>query len=270
MHPFTEIGFDMIEDEKGEEIPAAIGIYDGEDGVVIIPIDIEEKAPMGQIIVVRNDEHLVDESSTVYELGEDDEAFGFAGTLKDMGTGKPIEYTLAIDIGGGTSTFRLDGEVAFLNGELGSGTYAQVEYLIEHHKEIKKIIFEQVPGSVNDDVNVLTGRLIHDAGYITEVKSDSMIASGGVDLFLGGTRRIVADGAQIGVHSWSDGPGGDLGSPADLPRDHPAHKMQIAYFSYVMPENGVDFYFYTLNAAEAEDIHWMSEDEIKAWGIAKE
>lgn len=280
-HPILAVGFDMISRENGDEFMGVIaiikGTFDTPELLVVVPIDFEEEGPDGRVYLVnlKDDVTHAELDAQVYKIGDDDEmTFGFSGEFEveepsdDDEKKERIEFRFAIDGGGGTSTFRLEDKVAYLNGELGSSTYKQVEYLIKNHPEVKKIVFEEVPGSINDEVNVLTGRMIRDAGYTTEIKSDSMIASGGVDLFLAGTERIVADGARVGVHSWSDG--GDEMKPADLPRDHPAHRHQIKYFSYVMPDNGVDFYFYTLNAAPAEGIHWMSDEEKEEWGIATE
>ena len=60
----------------------------------------------------------------------------------------------------------------------------------------------QISGSVNDAVNMHTGRLLRKNGFTTKLLSDSDIASGGVDLFCAGAKRIVEKGAKIGVHSW--------------------------------------------------------------------
>lgn len=267
-HPFEFSGFEMIENEEGEMIPAMIGVFDNESGVVLMPVDMEEEELAGMVILVLDDVPYFDHSPELIELdAEGHEAFGVHGSVVSESGDKAISYYVALSIGAGSSSFRLDGEKAYLNGDLGSGTYLQVEYLIKNHPEVKTIVFEQVPGSVNDEVNVQTGRLIRNAGFTTVLLSDSEIASGGVDLFMAGERRVVAYGGRIGVHSWGD-PGTDI-KAAELPRDHEMHKHQIEYFSLMMPK-GVEFYFYTLEAAEFDNIHWMSEEEIKEWGIATE
>ena len=61
---------------------------------------------------------------------------------------------------------------------------------------------KQIRGSLDDKINMHTGRLIREHGFTTKVLSDSRIASGGVDLFCAGEKRIIEQGAEIGVHSW--------------------------------------------------------------------
>ena len=91
-----------------------------------------------------------------------------------------------------------------------------------------------------------------------------MIASGGTDFFLAGKHREVAEGAKIGVHSWAGG----TKAATDLPKRHKAHKKYLNYYNQVnIPE---DFYWYTLDAAPAESIHNMTEEEIMKYRIRTE
>ena len=179
----------------------------------------------------------------------------------------PVDYMLSEDIAGiGSSTLEIKNGEAYLNGNLGTLTYRQIKDLISEHPEVKTIVFEDVPGSINDAVNMHTGRLIHQAGLTIKVPYYGEIASGGVDLFCAGKNRIIEKGAKLGIHSWS---GGSFDAD-DLPKDHPAHQYQIAYFTMCLGEKGKDFYFHTLEVAHAKDIHWMSESEVQEWGIATE
>ncbi len=181
-----------------------------------------------------------------------------------MDRGVPLLAELHMSAG--SSVFRLDGDNAFLNGELGSGTYRQLEYLLAAHPEVETIVFENVPGSVNDDVNVYSGRLIRKAGLKTVVSADGIIASGGVGLFCAGVERTIEPGARIGVHAWSI-PGEEV-DPAALPRNHHAHRSQLTYFREML-DQGEEFYFFTLDAAPFETVHWMSGDEIDEFGLVK-
>jgi len=177
----------------------------------------------------------------------------------------PVEYTLSENISGiGSSTLKIKNKQAYLNGDLGTITYRQIKNLITNHPEVKTIVLENVPGSLNDAVNMHTGRLVNEAGLTTKVPYGGMIASGGVDLFCAGKNRIIEKGAKLGIHSWSAG----IFDADDLPKDHPAHQYQIAYYRMCFGEKGEDFYFHTLEAAKAGDIHWMSNDEISKWNVA--
>jgi len=153
---------------------------------------------------------------------------------------------------------------AYLDGDSGTITYQQIEDLINNHPEVKTIIFGTISGSVNDAVNMYIGELIREVGITTKVLSNSEIASGRVDLFCAEKNRIITKSAKLGVHSWADM---DY-TAKDLPLDHPAHQYQIAYFKMCLEDKGEGFYFYTLDAAPADNIHWMSDDELKEWGIA--
>jgi len=187
-----------------------------------------------------------------------------SGTLMYGKNKIPVDYELSEDIyGTGTSTLEVKSKKAYLNGNLGAITYRQIKDLIRQHPEVKTLVFENVPGSVNDAVNLHTGRIIHEAGLITMVPYYGIIASGGVDLFCAGKNRIIEKGARLGIHSWSSG----TFDADDFPEDHPVHRYQTAYYEMCLGEKGRDFYFHTLKAASAYDIHWMSEDEILKWNI---
>ena len=185
------------------------------------------------------------------------------------GKSTPVKFPFDDALWGlGDSTITVTGDVATLNGTLGTKSYAQVAELLKDHPNVKTLVLGAVPGSVNDDVNMHTGRLVRNAGLTTKVLDTSEIASGGVDLFAAGQRRIVEDGARIGVHSWCCV--SDL-TAIELPEEHPAHGAQLAYFTEILgAERGPEFYFYTLRSAEFDDIHWMSATEIQTWGLATE
>ena len=172
-------------------------------------------------------------------------------------------------MGMGTSRFEISGEEAFLSGILGTTTYHQLKHIIENNPEVKTIVLHRVEGSINDEVNMHTGRILREAGLNTKVLSDSDIASGGVDLFAAGVERIVEKGARLGVHSWGGGPAEEYSRGDKLPKNHPAHQYQLQYFRQMLgTELGPDFYFYTLQAAPVDGMHYMSDQEIKDWKLA--
>lgn len=171
-------------------------------------------------------------------------------------------------MGVGDSHLEIKDNEAYLSGVLGTITYSQIKELIAQYPHIKTIVMTNVLGSVNDAVNMHTGRVLRENGFTTKVLSDSDIASGGVDLFCAGKKRIIEAGAKIGVHSWCciD----DL-TASEIPKTHPAHQYQIEYFTMALGEKiGSDFYFFTLEAAPYNDIHYMTDEEIKEWNIGTE
>ena len=197
---------------------------------------------------------------------KDDFEINVEGSI-DLKSNKTIEVSAYINeaiIGAGNSKLEIKDGQAFLSGALGTVTYPQVKNLIESHPEIKTLTLTEVEGSVNDAINMHTGRILREAGLNTRVLPDSEIASGGVDLYCAGVKRYGAKTAKVGVHSW----GGQGYTAGDLPKDHPDHQFQIAFFSRMLGgEAGKKFYFYTLEAAPFESVHWMSADELKQWNV---
>ena len=173
------------------------------------------------------------------------------------------------DLSKGTSTFKIKGTTAELNGTLGGGTYNQVLTLNKDNPEVHTLLLEDVPGSRNDDVNVETGRLIREAGYTTKVPSYGKIYSGGVDLFCSGKKRLVKSGGIIGVHSWCCGTKGE--DAKDIPENDGQHDKQISYFKEMLGDPiGREFYFFTINSAGYKGNHNMTQEEIKKYGLIKE
>jgi len=161
--------------------------------------------------------------------------------------------------------FRIEGDVAYMNGLIDSEMPATVLELLFEHPEVKTIVMEIAPGSLDDEANLRAALYVNKHGLTTELKSNAMIASGGTDFFMAGTKRIVAKGALLGVHSW----GGEMDSlpAAEVPRDNPVHKKYLDYYEAVdIPK---DFYWYTLDMAPAGGIHFMTEEEIKLYQVRK-
>ena len=171
-------------------------------------------------------------------------------------------------MGAGNSHIEIKENEAYLSGGLGTVTYQQIKDLIKNHPKVRTIVMTHISGSLNDDVNMHTGRLLRDNNFTTKVLANSDIASGGVDLFCAGKKRIVIKGAKIGVHSWCCIE--DL-TAIEIPKDHPAHKDQLKYFTIMLGAvKGPGFYYYTLNAAPFDGIHYMTNEEIKEWNISTE
>ena len=105
-------------------------------------------------------------------------------------------------------SFDVEGDRAFMNGTINTGTPDQVAALLAEHPALTVIELEVVPGSVDDEACLAAGRLVREHGLRTHLAADGEIASGGVDFFLAGVERTVEDGGLVGVHSWSQ-----LGGP---------------------------------------------------------
>lgn len=165
-----------------------------------------------------------------------------------------------------TAKFTYDDGIIWMTGEIDTSTPDDLLRVLNAHPEVKWIVMEYVPGSNDDDANLKAARIIRERGMNTGVPSDGLIASGGTDFFLAGIERTVQRGACIGVHSWSDD--GDPTPPTQLPRDHVGHQMFLDYMREIsIPEK---FYWYTIEAAPADGMHYMSEADIQSFGLATE
>lgn len=133
--------------------------------------------------------------------------------------------------------------------------------VIRSNPQAKTLVLQYIEGSVDDDANVVFSRVVRELGFDTIVPSDGMVASGGTDLFLAGNRRVLEPDACVGVHSW----GGWNIVATEIPKDDPEHDRYLDYYADI----GVDpaFYWYTLNAASAEDMHWMSATEVERFAL---
>ncbi len=251
------------------------GIYIGfTDSILVLEVDLTELIPTGDALLLYGDfeaeefeaEELYQGSLNMIEEGCN---FHFSGELNSLISDGQVVIDVMINyaiVGSGTSEIEVEDNLAYITGDLGTRTYQQFTDLIENHPEVDTLILADVPGSVNDAVNMHTGRLIREAGYTTYVPEDGLIASGGVDLFIAGSERFIEEGAKVGVHSWccvDDTPANELDP------EHAAHEGQKAYFSEMMGDEGIDFYFYTLQMADFDDIYYMSTDEIIKWSIAE-
>ena len=157
--------------------------------------------------------------------------------------------------------FEVDGTTATMTGDLTSSAPRKVRRLLETYPELTLIKLLDCPGSLNDDAAFEAARMIREANINTHVPANGEIASGAVDFFIAGIERTIEEGALIGVHSW-----GAAGADGDsLPEDDPEHQFYLSYYE----EMGIsaDFYWFTLEAAGPNDIHWMTEEELLLYGL---
>ncbi len=167
--------------------------------------------------------------------------------------------TILLKASGEYPSIEVDGNTAKINGVLGKQFHKMFVKFIEENPEIKDLVLEKIPGSMNDEWNVKTCRLIHQNCMNTILKEDSEIASGGVDLFVSGNNRTIEEGAMIGVHSWRDA----KKDGGEYPKDSEEHVLFLDFFEEI--EIDTAFYWYTLRAAEAKSIHWMSNEEMELY-----
>ncbi|WP_298421888.1 hypothetical protein [uncultured Kordia sp.] len=186
----------------------------------------------------------------------------FIACKNDDDTNTNSSSTTVFDI----FTVQSDNETVVMNGEIKSRTLQDFNNMLAAYPDIKQIHIAEVPGSSDDEINLQVGVKVHQKGINTHILNNGLIASGGVDFFLAGIQRTRGTNTQIGVHSWADGNGNEA---TDFPTSSSEHLRYIEYYEGIGYSNqwSRDFYFYTINAASAANIHWMTEAEITQYEL---
>lgn len=157
------------------------------------------------------------------------------------------------------------GKTIYMDGLINSKTPQQFKDVFTQYPDIDTLVMVIVEGSVDDEANLEAAEWISKKKLTFVLESESLIASGGTDFFLAGATRIIKAGAKVGVHSWA----GDDEVATDFPRDHEYHQPYIEYYVAVgwSREEAEKFYYYTIEAAPADDIYWMTDQELQEYHI---
>lgn len=145
---------------------------------------------------------------------------------------------------------------AYLSGYLTSEVPEQIASLINDHPNVTDLVLVDVPGSLDQEATIEAARLIRRFELNTHIAKTGYVLSGGVDLFLGGVKRTIGAGAGVGVHSWRD----VSHTTEDIDLSDPVHASYVNfYLAMGIPER---FYWFTLDAAPAERIYFLSPEEL--------
>lgn len=159
-----------------------------------------------------------------------------------------------------------DANTAIADGVIDSNTPEHWDNFIAAFPNTNTMIMKDCPGSIDDEANLEASRKIRIADISIYLPADAEIASGAVDMFLAGTKRTREAGSKIGVHSWADGNDNEASS---YPVGHAEHQPYIDYYKE-MGFSQVDaeaFYYFTINAAPAAGMHWMTYEEIEQYKL---
>jgi len=158
-----------------------------------------------------------------------------------------------------------DEQTVEMDGTISSSTLEDFNELEAAFPDVKTINIVNCDGSSDDEINLQVSAKVHQKGMNTHILDNGDIASGGVDFFLAGIQRTKGENTRIGVHSWAGG-----GNEAtDFPVGDSEHQPYIDYYISVgfTQQEAEDFYYFTINAAPAAEIHWMTEAEIMQYGM---
>ncbi|WP_298901142.1 hypothetical protein [uncultured Psychroserpens sp.] len=153
-----------------------------------------------------------------------------------------------------------------MDGTIGSSSLDDFNNLEAEFPNVDRIQIKNCDGSSDDTINLQLSLKVHQKGMNIRLMDNGLIASGGVDFFLAGIQRTKGVNTMIGVHSWSDGSGTEA---TDFPVGHANHLPYINYYMNIgfSQQWAESFYYFTINAAPADSIHWMTELEITEYDI---
>ena len=155
-----------------------------------------------------------------------------------------------------------------MDGVIKTRSLEDFNELIALYPNTNQINIKNCDGSSNDDINLQLSKKVHERNMDLHIMDDGSIASGGTDFFLAGKARTKGDNTMIGVHSWS----GLFMTATDFPEGHENHLPYIDYYVSVgfSQQQAEDFYYFTINAAPADSIHWMTDQELEQYNILTE
>jgi type 1 fimbria pilin len=167
----------------------------------------------------------------------------------------------------GIFTVAEDGITVEMDGTINSQSLNNFNDLLATYGRASIINIKNCDGSSDDEVNLQLSKVVYQQNMSIHLMDNGLIASGGTDFFLAGRSRTKGSNTQIGVHSWSDG----TNEATDFPIGHANHLPYIEYYVSVgfTQQEAEDFYYFTINAAPAADIHWMTDQEIDQYNILK-
>ncbi len=202
---------------------------------------------LGALILAPAGGHALDSASVeteVYEWVEDAQPQA-AKAAPALGTFGPFQVVAA--------------DRAELNGSIETETPAQFRAMLRAFPGIRQIDMIECPGTDDDEANLALARMVRRAGIATNVPDGGSVRSGGVELFLAGTKRHAAPGAEFAVHSWRDEDGMEAD---DFAENDPVHQGYVAYYREIgmTPDKARAFYAMTNSAAHDEALYLKSRD----------
>lgn len=157
----------------------------------------------------------------------------------------------------------LDATRAALVDVTDSASPAQFAAMLRSYPAISLIELIECPGTEDDRANLRLGRMIRARGIATLVPAGGSVRSGGVELFLAGTRRIADPAAEFAAHSWADENGREA---SDYPADAPENRAYIDYYREMGMAAGQARAFYAMtNSVPFSDAKWLSGAEMARW-----
>lgn len=188
-------------------------------------------------------------------------------SVEQVGSERFVESSQAAAVPQGIARFGpfrvLDGTRAALVDVTDEASLAQFAAMLRAYPGISLLEMIDCPGTEDDRANLAIGRMIRARGIATHVPPGGSVRSGGVELFLAGSRRIADPGAEFAVHSWMDEDGLEAG---DYPADAPENRAYTDYYREMglAPAEASAFYAMTNSVPNAE-ARFLGAEEMGRW-----
>ena len=173
------------------------------------------------------------------------------------------EVSNYVKYGATSDKFKVRSDTAYVNGLLGKKAHHRLQKLIKKNPDITTLTLLDVPGSIDDEYNIKSCYFISEKNINTHLVAKSIIASGGVDFFLSGQQRSVQKGAKLDVHSWCD----EFEDGVNIAREDSSHHLFLDFYRTINTDTA--FYWFTLQSANSDSIHWLSYDEMIRYELIK-
>lgn len=154
----------------------------------------------------------------------------------------------------------LDARRAALVRETDTDAPYQFKRMLAAYPSIGVLELYDCPGTVDDNANLVLGRMIHNRGIATDVPPGGSVRSGAVDLFLAGVRRTAAGDAEFAVHAWLDEYG--LRPSSFSPNSPVNRKYVLFYHAMGMPLPTAKAFYDLTNSVPNERALWLSTSDL--------
>ncbi len=158
---------------------------------------------------------------------------------------------------------RIDGTTAYLQGMDDDQTSAAFRRLVDEHPLVGLLVILRANGPDFGDGHLEACRLIAEAGIETHIAFNGSMYGGGVDLFLGGRRRTVEDGAIVGVRSWID-TDRTQGHSIRNDRENPLHTRYLQLYDALGISS--DYYWFYLETPRTT-FRALTRGEMQQYGV---
>lgn len=155
----------------------------------------------------------------------------------------------------------LDAGHAMLVRETDTSAPRQFARMLAAYPGIRVLEFRDCPGTLDDNANLVLGRMIHQRGIETVVPAGGSVRSGAVDLFLAGVRRIAAADAEFAVHAWLDEDGL---RPTSFAPTAPINRRYVVFYHEAggMPLPTAKAFYDLTNSVPNERALWLTPRDI--------